>query len=447
MLTINTYIIKLRKYKIIYNQYMSIIRSIFYNTKFGSKRAKKSNLKAMVNTLLLKTKKLGSIRFFLDGRIVVGDNRAFQNGISKRELSLLSAAVASSSLYNSIEEIYHESRKDVAKDTEYPVSLNNELMKSLKRLKEKVLKLTNKYPNIPKPNINSFWDGSKCYIDIPLLCNCPNFLQGKNVNNGSIYITIDEHDILDQVKVVLEKSQIIEESDLDLLMETYEHSFQLSTPNFKIPQNNIGRVFNKSIAWNSVLKFDKNNKAITDLESSGWVVYQPNPNVTNLDWDALAGYDKIKRTLEDSVLFTLTHQDVFQQITELTRDKADYNKPRCILFEGPPGWGKTTTARIMSQTVGIPLVYLPLEAVLSKYYGESETKLAKIFESWQEFKDCILFIDEVDSLATSRDSGIHEASRRLLSTLLRKIDSFETQSNVLVILFLLNMNKFCIYLK
>ena len=71
--------------------------------------------------------------------------------------------------------------------------------------------------------------------------------------------------------------------------------------------------------------------------------------------------------------------------------------PRWILFEGPPGCGKTTTAKIMSQTVGIPLIYLPLEAVLSKYYGESESKLAKIFESCQEFKECILFIDEVDS--------------------------------------------------
>lgn len=45
----------------------------------------------------------------------------------------------------------------------------------------------------------------------------------------------------------------------------------------------------------------------------------------------------------------------------------------------------------------------------------------------------ILFIDEVDSLATSRESGLHEATRRILSTLLRKIDSFESDGEVLVI--------------
>lgn len=46
---------------------------------------------------------------------------------------------------------------------------------------------------------------------------------------------------------------------------------------------------------------------------------------------------------------------------------------------------------------------------------------------------CILFIDEIDSLATSRESGIHEATRRILSTLLRKIDSFESDGEVLVV--------------
>jgi len=76
---------------------------------------------------------------------------------------------------------------------------------------------------------------------------------------------------------------------------------------------------------------------------------------------------------------------------------------------------------------------MPLEAIMSKYYGESETKLAEIFESAQDLGKTILFIDEIDSLATSRESGIHEATRRILSTLLRKIDSFESDSEVLVI--------------
>jgi SpoVK/Ycf46/Vps4 family AAA+-type ATPase len=76
---------------------------------------------------------------------------------------------------------------------------------------------------------------------------------------------------------------------------------------------------------------------------------------------------------------------------------------------------------------------MPLEAIMSKYYGESEQKLASIFEAAQAMGSVILFIDEVDSLATSRESGLHEATRRILSTLLRKIDSFESDGEVLVI--------------
>lgn len=113
--------------------------------------------------------------------------------------------------------------------------------------------------------------------------------------------------------------------------------------------------------------------------------------------------------------------------------KNETNRPKCVLFEGPPGCGKTTSAKIISQQVEIPLVYMPLEAIMSKFYGESESKLAEIFEAAAAMGSVILFIDEVDSLATSRESGLHEATRRILSTLLRKIDSFESDGEVLVI--------------
>lgn len=141
----------------------------------------------------------------------------------------------------------------------------------------------------------------------------------------------------------------------------------------------------------------------------------------------------MKRDIEDTVLLALTHGDIYDKITQATRMKNETNRPKCILFEGPPGCGKTTSAKIISQQVEIPLVYMPLEAIMSKFYGESESKLAEIFEAASAMGSVILFIDEVDSLATSREAGLHEATRRILSTLLRKIDSFESEGEVLVI--------------
>lgn len=162
-------------------------------------------------------------------------------------------------------------------------------------------------------------------------------------------------------------------------------------------------------------------------------MFLPDKKQHQLDWDYLAGYEKVKRNIEDTVLLALTHGHIYDQITQATRMKNETNRPKCVLFEGPPGCGKTTSAKIMSQQVNIPLVYMPLEAIMSKYYGESESRLAEIFEAATAMGSVILFIDEVDSLATSREAGLHEATRRILSTLLRKIDSFESEGEVLVI--------------
>lgn len=169
------------------------------------------------------------------------------------------------------------------------------------------------------------------------------------------------------------------------------------------------------------------------LEKHGCSVFLPNKASEALDWDYLAGYQNVKRDIEDTVLLALTHGDVYDKITAATRMKNETNRPRCVLFEGPPGCGKTTSAKIISQQVDIPLVYMPLEAIMSKFYGESESKLAEIFEAAAAMGSVIVFIDEVDSLATSREAGLHEATRRILSTLLRKIDSFESDGEVLVI--------------
>lgn len=75
----------------------------------------------------------------------------------------------------------------------------------------------------------------------------------------------------------------------------------------------------------------------------------PDKRKDQLDWDYLAGYDKVKRNIEDTVLLALTHGHIYDKITQTTRMKNETNRPKCVLFEGPPGCGKTTSAKIISQ--------------------------------------------------------------------------------------------------
>ncbi|KAF3569155.1 hypothetical protein DY000_02014158 [Brassica cretica] len=126
--------------------------------------------------------------------------------------------------------------------------------------------------------------------------------------------------------------------------------------------------------------------------------------------------------------------EVYDDIVRGTRSKFESNRPRAVLFEGPPGTGKTSCARVIANQAGIPLLYVPLEAVMSKYYGESERLLGAVFSQANELSDgAIIFLDEIDAFAISRDSDMHEATRRVLSVLLRQIDGFEQDKKVVVI--------------
>ncbi|GAB4830807.1 hypothetical protein Ancab_004837 [Ancistrocladus abbreviatus] len=181
------------------------------------------------------------------------------------------------------------------------------------------------------------------------------------------------------------------------------------------------------------------NKSASSLEAMGVRVFgldEPHQGrrTGGISWDTIAGYDQQKREIEDTILLALHSPEVYDDIARGTRCKFESNRPRAVLFEGPPGTGKTSCARVIANQAGVPLLYVPLEVVMSKYYGESERLLGKVFSLANELPDgAIIFLDEVDSFAVARDSEMHEATRRILSVLLRQIDGFEQEKKVVVI--------------
>ncbi len=93
-----------------------------------------------------------------------------------------------------------------------------------------------------------------------------------------------------------------------------------------------------------------------------------------------------------------------------------------LLFIGPPGTGKTTTARALSKKLHLPLVEVKLSMITSQYLGETSKNIEKVFEIAKRLNPCILFIDEFDYVAKTRTSDEHAAVKRAVNTLLKSID-------------------------
>lgn len=104
-------------------------------------------------------------------------------------------------------------------------------------------------------------------------------------------------------------------------------------------------------------------------------------------------------------------------------------KPKSkLLFCGPPGCGKTLTAKVLSGVLGVPLVYTNLTAVFSSYLGETATNLKKIFDYVEKGEWVVLF-DEFDAIARDRNTfNEHGEVKRLVNSLLQLIDTSNSNS-------------------
>jgi transitional endoplasmic reticulum ATPase len=104
-----------------------------------------------------------------------------------------------------------------------------------------------------------------------------------------------------------------------------------------------------------------------------------------------------------------------------------------VLLVGPPGTGKTLTARALAQELGVNFVAIVGPEVMGKYYGEAEARLRSLFQKAARSAPCLVFIDEIDSLAPDRSRVEGEVEKRVVAQLLGLMDGFAKTQGVIVL--------------
>ncbi len=149
--------------------------------------------------------------------------------------------------------------------------------------------------------------------------------------------------------------------------------------------------------------------------------------VPDVGWDDIGGLEEAKRALREGVELPLKHPEAFRRV--------GIRPAKGFLLYGPPGTGKTLLAKAVAREAEANFIATKSSDLLSKWYGESEQQVARLFQRARQVAPAVIFLDEIDSLAPQRGGGLGEpaVTERVVNTLLAEMDGLEQLQSVVVI--------------
>ena len=148
-------------------------------------------------------------------------------------------------------------------------------------------------------------------------------------------------------------------------------------------------------------------------------------NVPTVTYDDVGGLKDAITKIREMVELPLRHPELFERL--------GIEPPKGVLLYGPPGTGKTLLAKAVANESDASFFYIGGPEVVSKYVGESEQRLRKIFEEAEQSAPSIIFIDEIDAIAPKRAEVTGEVERRMVSQLLTLMDGLKGRGQVIVV--------------
>merc|ERR1712020_585657 len=150
--------------------------------------------------------------------------------------------------------------------------------------------------------------------------------------------------------------------------------------------------------------------------------------VPNVTWDDIGGLEGVKRELQELVQYPVEHPEKFL--------KFGMQPSRGVLFYGPPGCGKTLLAKAIANECQANFISIKGPELLTMWFGESEANVRDIFDKARSAAPCVLFFDELDSIAKARGGGGGDAggaADRVINQVLTEMDGMGAKKNVFII--------------
>lgn len=163
--------------------------------------------------------------------------------------------------------------------------------------------------------------------------------------------------------------------------------------------------------------------ALQEVEPSG--MREALVHLPSVTWEDIGGLHQIKARLREMIEWPLTFQESYQRM--------DITAPKGIIITGPSGCGKTLLANAVATESEVNFINIRCPELLSKWVGESEERIAKIFKRARQVAPCILFLEGIETIAQKSTGGTDSFIRRMTEQLLLEMDGIEHLENVMII--------------